>query len=236
MSVPRPLKSSPRLTAAMTLLRGCDTVADIGCDHGRLAVSLIESGQASLVLATDVSVSSLQKCSRLAKQHLVLDRIRTFVGDGFLPLSNESFDGAALMGMGGSLIRRIIEEAPCALTGKRLVLQPMCDSIELRRYLTESGCAILAERVVSDGGRLYQLLAAEYGAEKTPWPKDFPKDCYELGALPCQRRDPLYYALAEQLLKGHTNRLLTARGSDGEKKLLERIEALQQILRQRPKE
>ena len=34
----------PRLSRALDMLRGSQTVADIGSDHGRLAVALLQQG------------------------------------------------------------------------------------------------------------------------------------------------------------------------------------------------
>lgn len=59
----------PRLSRALDMLRGSQTVADIGSDHGRLAVALLQQGAAERVIACDISAPSLEKaralCSRV---------------------------------------------------------------------------------------------------------------------------------------------------------------------------
>ena len=51
----------PRLSRALDMLRGSQTVADIGSDHGRLAVALLQPGAAERVIACDISAPSLEK-------------------------------------------------------------------------------------------------------------------------------------------------------------------------------
>ena len=61
----------PRLSRALDMLRGSQTVADIGSDHGRLAVALLQQGAAERVIACDISAPSLEKaralCSRCGR-------------------------------------------------------------------------------------------------------------------------------------------------------------------------
>ena len=48
----------PRLSRALDMLRGSQTVADIGSDHGRLAVALLQQGAAERVIACDIRAPS----------------------------------------------------------------------------------------------------------------------------------------------------------------------------------
>ena len=42
-------------------------VADIGCDHGKVAVWLVKNGKANTAICADLSARSLDKARRLAR-------------------------------------------------------------------------------------------------------------------------------------------------------------------------
>ena len=44
---------TPRLSAALDMLNGCQTAADVGCDHGKLTAALLQRGCCKNVIATD---------------------------------------------------------------------------------------------------------------------------------------------------------------------------------------
>lgn len=66
---------TPRIEAALALIGKADTVADIGCDHGRLTAALLQRGVCSRVVASDVSARSLQKAKDLIGHIGLNDRV-----------------------------------------------------------------------------------------------------------------------------------------------------------------
>ena len=60
------IRLRPRLQAAADMINGSHRAADIGCDHGRLSVALLQQGRADRVIASDISAPSLQKATELA--------------------------------------------------------------------------------------------------------------------------------------------------------------------------
>ena len=70
-----------RLQAVMNLVPQGVPVADIGCDHGRLACALLQRG-APWITAVDISALSLDKARRLAETLSVGDRMIARQGDG----------------------------------------------------------------------------------------------------------------------------------------------------------
>lgn len=160
---------TPRMKAIASLLGSNDTVADIGCDHGKLSAYLIKNGLANKVFATDISLLSLEKAKKL-KEKEKLNNISFYLGDGFSCLS-EKPDAAVIAGMGGQVIAQIIEH-PFAKT--KLVLQPMKDSDILFKKLCLSGFKIENEVVVREGGRFYEIILACPGTEE-PFDYSLPK-------------------------------------------------------------
>ncbi len=218
----------PRLSAALAMLYGCDTLADIGCDHGRLCCAAVQQGAARRAIAIDISAPSLGKAESLAAYTGVADRVETRMGDGFSPLSPGEADAAAILGMGGTLMARMLEACPVPMMGaKRLVLQPMRAVEDIRRYLYERGYRIAEDRVVCEAGRLYQVfLALKPEPGRQPLPQGWPADCFCFGYTAFAAREPRMPELVQLRLRSHERRL-----QKGRSEALEReCAALRQIL------
>ena len=214
----------PRLYAAAELLKGFDTVADIGADHGRLSVGLLQRGYAKHVIATEISAPSLEKAKSLASFVGVAGSMEFRVGDGLAPLKIGEADALALCGMGGALMAEILSLALVPLCGaKRVVMQPMRGVEELRRYLLENNFKIVADTVAPDAGRYYQIFAAEPGKEEPPLP-GWPKDFFALGVGAAGH--PLFLPMAKTLYHQCEKRLIEAEGTRGEIVLQEKKEKL----------
>lgn len=229
----RSLHLSPRLQAALELINGAACVADVGCDHGRLAAALLQQNVCEHVICTDVSAESLQKAEQLLTYIGVSDRASFRCGDGLSVLSPNACDAVAILGMGGTLMVRILEACETPLNGaKAVVLQPMRAQREIREYLYRQCYRITDDRIVREGNRLYQVLSAIPSTTVQEIPKPFPKDFFDVGFLPFQNRDPNLRELCVRQRDQHQKRLESARGTSGEEPLLTRIRALDQILEQ----
>ncbi len=227
------LRLKPRLAAAADMLSGLGTVADIGCDHGRLACALLQSGAAKRCIAIDCSAASIEKCARLATLVGVSDRLELRLGDGLLPLAPGESDGVALLGLGSALIVRLLERSLVPLAGTKLgVFSPMRASDELRYYLWNAGYRISDDRVVEDSGRLYQVFSASPpdGRGRDELPGGFPPDCFSVGYEAFRHGGPLFTRLVRQQLGELERRLCTARQSAGEAALERRAQNLRRIL------
>ena len=152
----------PRLSMIASLVGQCSCCADIGCDHGRLGASMLQTGQCERMVLTDISEPSLKKARQLIADLGLEDRVEFAVGDGALALEGP-VDAAVIAGMGGTTIARIIREGQSRLKGARLILQPNVAAPQLRKALSECGYAISDERVAKDGRRNYVVIAARPG-------------------------------------------------------------------------
>lgn len=215
--------------AAIEMLRGCDTLADIGCDHGRLSCVAVQSGAAKRAIAIDVSAPSLEKARALANYIGESERVQTRLGDGFTPLAQGEADAVALLGMGGTLMTRLLADCPTPLMGaKTAVFQPMRAVEDIRRYLYAHGYRVTDDRVVREAGRLYQVFAAtppEPGRQALP--AGWPADCFSFGYVAFQKREPLLKTLVETRLSTHRRRLQKGESAA----LTKECEQLMQILR-----
>ncbi len=226
----RAVSLSPRLLMAAQLLGEHNTVADVGTDHGRLAISLIQKGYAKKVIATDIAIDPLDRAKSFIGYCKMSDRIETRLGGGLSPIAQNEVDAIAICGMGGELIRDILDACETKLMGaKRIVMQPMRGVEELREYLYNNGYRIIEDRIVKEGERYYQVFSAEIG-EESPAPENWPKAFFALGMRAFERRDELFSELVRHMLAQHEKRMLVAKGSRGEAVLVKNIHSLESII------
>ncbi len=224
---------TPRLSAALEMLYGYDTVADIGCDHGRLTAALLQNRICKRVIAADISKSSLQKARWLIDRIGLNDFVSFRVGDGCEVLKPNECDAIVLLGMGGTLMCRILDACSIPLMGANtVVLQPMRAQDDIRRYLYEHRYHITEDQVIRDHGRLYQVFKAVPGEQPDRLPEGFPKEFFDVGYRAFDHRAYLLGELCRQQLNNHIRMLNTAKGTEGETVLNEKIKALKQILQE----
>ena len=133
------IRLRPRLQAAADMINGSHLAADIGCDHGRLSVALLQQGRADRVIASDISAPSLQKATELAALCGLGSRLTTVLSDGMAHLGPDEADAIAICGMGGELIARILEaNLPAAKNARCITMQPMRGIEELRQFLRKN--------------------------------------------------------------------------------------------------
>ena len=225
---------TPRLSAALEMLCGSETVADIGCDHGRLTAALLQQGICNRVIASDISMPSLQKAEQLLRHIGLSDRVSFRCGDGLDVLKPNECDAVAILGMGGTLMCSILDACEVPLAGaKRIVLQPMRAQADIREYLYRHRFRITDDRVISERDRCYQIFLAQPDTDLQPWPQGFPADFFEVGYQAFAQHDSNLALLCEKQLAQLKKQMKTAQGTDGEEKLSARIAAYEQILRNR---
>ena len=162
------LPISDRLLACCNFVSPGERVADIGCDHGYLAIHLLQTGKAKSVIAADINEGPLLSAVRNAEKYGVRDRIEFYLSDGARKIPRD-FDTMVCAGMGADTIVSILEGAPWLRDAKyRLILQCQSKTPTLRRYLSETGFRIYEESVLRDGRFLYTIMEAG-------WRPEYPK-------------------------------------------------------------
>ncbi len=151
-------KLDKRLRAVVDNIDG-DTLADIGCDHGKVAVCALLEKRSENAIACDISEKSLGKAVELAKAY-GLTNISFRVGDGFGPLDNNEADCAVIAGMGGREIMSILGDRKGI---KKFVLVAHKNSIELRDFLSLNNLYIQKDFKVEQSGKFYDVIVAVDG-------------------------------------------------------------------------
>lgn len=152
LSLPRAGKRLEKLLEeCLNLSKPDDIIADVGSDHGYLAIMLAKSGKYKAVIATDISKPSLDKTIALAVNQKT--DVICKIGDGLLPAPEANI--AAICGMGGQEIIKILTSSPNI---KRLVLQPVQNHIELRQFLIKNKYKIIKDYCIEDQGKFYYII------------------------------------------------------------------------------
>ena len=147
-----------RLEAVFDIVPHAETIADIGTDHGYLAVELIVRGKAKRVIAGDVHQGPLESAKSYVKFRGLSNVIDCRLGDGLQVTKKGELNGAICCGMGGFLMRDIVEEGPEPL--EFYVLQPQNGQAELRQYMVKKGYRIVKEIIMKDMGKMYTAIVA----------------------------------------------------------------------------
>ncbi len=187
---------SPRLNAIAQLVPTAHTLADIGTDHGFIPLYLIQQNRIKRAIAADISAGSLDKARRLIRQHQLEHCIETRLGNGLSVLMPGEADIILIAGMGGILIRDIIDQhEEIARSADALILQPMIAQAELRYWLLHNGYEITDEELVKEDRRIYEIIVAVPSIVSSGYKDEV---YYDIGWKLIEKKHPL---LREQLIK-----------------------------------
>ena len=143
---------SVRLNKLVSLIPHCDTLADVGCDHGYVGIEALRQGKASRVAFADISQPSLNKAMRNCPDEF--SGVVSFLcQDGLGALKT---DCAVIAGMGGLEIISILQTAK--YLPDKLVLQPMRNQRDVRAFITQKYEIVTDEKFFD--GKYYDVIVA----------------------------------------------------------------------------
>ena len=137
--------------------------ADIGSDHAYLAIEAVKRGHALSAIASDINEMPLAKGKENAST-LGID-VEFILSDGFDAFDTLPVTSAAICGMGGELIAKIVLRSEICKSAY-LFLQPMSAQEELRKALWDNGFEIEHERFVIEAKKPYTVMSVKYVGEK----------------------------------------------------------------------
>ncbi|HSN58237.1 MAG TPA: class I SAM-dependent methyltransferase, partial [Clostridiaceae bacterium] len=104
------MELSIRLGKTASMVEPCECVADIGTDHAYIPIYLVEKGVCSRAIASDINRGPIRKAERNISLHGLDGKIECRIGPGLGTLKKGEADAVIIAGMGGNLIRDILEE------------------------------------------------------------------------------------------------------------------------------
>ena len=159
------IKLSKRLRAIVNFCDKNKIIADIGTDHGFVPNFLYEEDYNRKIIATDISLNSLNKAIEFTELRGNNGKIEHIVCNGLEKIP--PVDQIIIAGMGGILISKILDrDFEKARQAEKLILQPMQQVDYLRKFLYDKGFKILDEKIVFEDNKFFHIIVANYKAIK----------------------------------------------------------------------
>lgn len=153
------MELSKRLNFIVENIDNATILADIGTDHGYIPLYALKNGICSKAIAVDINKEPLDKARLNAILEGMGDELEFRLGDGFKVLEKNEVEVAIIAGMGGNLIKDILEEEIEKVNSmKYLILQPAQNPEVLREYLYNNNYEIIKEDLCLDDDIYYELF------------------------------------------------------------------------------
>ncbi|MBR4708062.1 MAG: SAM-dependent methyltransferase [Pseudobutyrivibrio sp.] len=162
------IKLSDRLQIVYDMVPKCHRVADVGCDHGYLTIALLENNKADNAIAMDVNKGPLQSAKANVTSAGFAGQTDFRLSNGLEKLSPSEADVICICGMGGALIKRILDAGMAvARTAKAIIIEPQSEYASLRQFLANNHFVILDEDLCTEEGKIYPIMKIAYDADAT---------------------------------------------------------------------
>ncbi len=202
------IKLSKRLTAAAELCRDGAFIADVGTDHAYLPIYLLQKEKIRGGVVSDINKGPIERAKTHIRENSFEDKLVAVLCDGLADIREYSVEDIFILGMGGELIAKIIDNAEWTKDkGIRLILQPMTHPELLRKFLWDNGYTIIFEKLVKEE-KIYQIMAVEYSGKC----ETYNQAELLFGKINLSERSSVLYELFE-----HTERVMADRIKGKEK-------------------
>jgi len=177
------IQLSERLQTVANYVQEGSKVADIGSDHALLPVYLVQSQKINFAIAGEVNEGPLQAAITQVKQANLEASIAPRKGDGLAVIQAGEVNTITICGMGGALMRDILEEGK--VNGKlegvtQLILQPNIGEDAVRYWLADNDFVIVDETILEEDGKIYEVIHAH----KSEHAKEINSQLYDPSKLP----------------------------------------------------
>lgn len=159
---------SKRLELVASFVPQGAVLLDVGSDHAYLPIELVEKGKIERAIAGEVVEGPYQSAVKNVESHGLKEKIQVRLANGLAAFEEEDqVSVITIAGMGGRLIATILEEGLDKLASvERLILQPNNREDDLRIWLQDHGFLIVAESILEEAGKFYEILVVEAGQMK----------------------------------------------------------------------
>lgn len=168
----------------------CESVADIGTDHGYIPIYLVKKGVCEKAVASDINKGPINKAKMNIGFEGLSSKIECYHGGGLKPLKVGEVEGIVIAGMGGNLTRDILlDDMRKVKEYKFMILQPAQNPEILREFLYNNEYEIIDEDLIFEEGTYYELFKVKYNkdAEKLNLDEIF----YEVSPVLLRKKHPL---------------------------------------------
>ncbi|MGM0147786.1 tRNA (adenine(22)-N(1))-methyltransferase [Enterococcus sp. AZ162] len=192
---------SKRLETVERFVPEAARLADIGSDHAYLPVALMLKGKIDFAIAGEVVKGPFESAKRQVMKNGLSERIEVRLANGLEAIEkDDQISAITIAGMGGSLIRDILESGRQnqRLSGEeRLILQPNIGEKTLRTWLKENNYQIIAEEIIEENKKIYEIIVAE----KKEQPIDYSEKELMFGPFLLEEKNAAFSAKWQRELK-----------------------------------
>ena len=192
------MELSIRLNEIVSMIETCESIIDVGTDHGYVPIYLVKSGITKKAIASDINKGPVEKAKNNIAINNTQGQINCRLGSGLSTVKKGEVQIAIIAGMGGNLIRDILEnDLDVVKQLKYMVLQPVQNAEVLREYLYNRGYDILDEKICYDDGKFYELIKAKYNSK----PLVLDSIYYEISKILLEKKQPVMKDFIEYKLQ-----------------------------------
>jgi len=159
------IKVSKRIETIASMIDRNSIMADIGTDHGYLAIYAVQIGKANHCYASDINASPISVAIKNVNRFGLEEKIELKLADGISQLESD-VDTITISGMGGSLMTSIFSSNKSKLKNvKTIICQPNVGAFTIRKWLVNNGFMIVDEKLFEEAGKYYEVIKAIKGED-----------------------------------------------------------------------
>lgn len=160
-----------RIKSIINFVEKNSRVADIGTDHGYLAIELAKKNISNFIVASDKNFGPVQAAKKNISAAGFEKIIDVRQGDGLKILRENEVDTICIAGMGGNLICEILNDSPkISLTTENFIFQPMNATEKIFEWIEKNNFCVADVDLAEAGGIIYEIIFAAKNFEKISSP------------------------------------------------------------------
>ncbi|QLY78647.1 tRNA (adenine(22)-N(1))-methyltransferase [Clostridium intestinale] len=182
------MELSKRLMCIVNNMDNCESMIDVGTDHGYIPIYAVKNKICTRAIASDINRGPKEKAESNVRFEGISDKIQCRLGAGLSTVKLGEVEAAIIAGMGGNLIRDIIvQDIKKVQKFEYMILQPAQNAEILREFLYKGPFDILKEDLVIDENIFYEVFKVKYNKNKIDEVK--------------VKEDSFYYELSTRLIE-----------------------------------
>lgn len=158
---------SKRMKTIISMCEPCDTIIDVGTDHGKVPIALANLGIVKHVIASDIREGPLRFCKENVALYLKNDDVNFEIvkSDGLKSIDKNLKAGIIITGMGYDLMCEILENID-EYSYEYLILSPHTKYEKMLDFLNEKKLSVVEKNEVIDKNKKYIIIKVKGTSNK----------------------------------------------------------------------
>lgn len=154
---------SKRLQKVASYIPNGAVLADIGSDHAYLPCYICLKDKTVKAIAGEINKGPFESAKKTVNSYNLTENIDVRLGNGLEVIHPTDFvNHIVIAGMGGSLIRDILQEGESKLLHvKRIIAQPNIDARSVRKWFLQHQFQITNEAIIEENEHIYEIIVAD---------------------------------------------------------------------------